>query len=139
MQKLSAILLMVTIAFIACNVDSNKPSAYHDNSNRADSLSGGVQLIPITTSKGVFNVWTKRVGNNPKIKVLLLHGGPGSTHEYFECFENFLPKEEIEFKSVAYAKRVTGVNEYQIKESLNPVKKKRFEYQNRQIAFRIKK
>ena len=48
-------------------------------------------------------------------------------------------KEEIVFKSVAYAKRVTGVNEYQIKESLNPVKKKRFEYQNRQIAFRIKK
>jgi hypothetical protein len=48
-------------------------------------------------------------------------------------------KEEIEFKSVAYAKRVTGVNEYQIKESLNPLKKKRFIYQNRQIAFRIKK
>jgi hypothetical protein len=48
-------------------------------------------------------------------------------------------KEEIEFKSVAYAKRVTGVNEYQIKESLNPIKKKRFEYQNRQITFRIKK
>jgi proline iminopeptidase len=23
--------------------------------------------------------------------VLLLHGGPGSTHEYFECFEKFLP------------------------------------------------
>ena len=61
--------------------------------------------------------------------------------------ENALPirlifidtKEEIEFKSVAYAKRVTGVNEYQIKESLNPLKKKQFEYQNRQIAFRIKK
>jgi len=48
-------------------------------------------------------------------------------------------KEEIEFKSVAYAKRVTGVNEYQIKESLSPVKKKRFEYQNREITFRIKK
>ena len=48
-------------------------------------------------------------------------------------------KEEIEFKSIAYAKRITGVNEYQIKESLNPIKKKRFEYQNRQIAFRIKK
>jgi hypothetical protein len=48
-------------------------------------------------------------------------------------------KEEIEFKSVAYAKRVTGVNEYQIKESLNPIKKKRFEYQNREITFRIKK
>jgi hypothetical protein len=51
----------------------------------------------------------------------------------------FIDTKEIEFKSVAYAKRVTGVNEYQIKESLNPLKKKRFEYQNRQIAFRIKK
>ena len=48
-------------------------------------------------------------------------------------------KEEIEFKSVAYAKRVTGVNEYQIKESLNPVKKKRFNYKERKIVFRIKK
>ena len=48
-------------------------------------------------------------------------------------------KEEIEFKSVAYAKRITGVNEYQIKESLSPIKKKRFEYKNREITFRIKK
>jgi len=97
MKKLSAILLIFTIAFSACNVDNNKPSAYHDNANRADTLSGGVQLIPITTSKGVFNVWTKRVGNNPKIKVLLLHGGPGSTHEYFECFDSYFPKAEIEY------------------------------------------
>ena len=48
-------------------------------------------------------------------------------------------KEEIEFKSVAYAKRITGVNEYQIKESLSPIKKKRFDYQDRKITFRIKK
>lgn len=58
---------------------------------------GGVQVIPITTPKGTFNIWTKRIGNNPKIKVLLLNGGPGATHEYFECFESFLPKEGIEF------------------------------------------
>ena len=58
---------------------------------------GNVRVIPITTPKGKFNVWTKRYGNNPKIKVLLLNGGPGATHEYFECFENFLPKEGIEF------------------------------------------
>ena len=44
---------------------------------RPDVLSGGVRMIPITTPKGTFNVWTKRVGNNPRIKVLLLHGGPG--------------------------------------------------------------
>ena len=48
-------------------------------------------------------------------------------------------KEEIEFRSIAYARRITGVNEYQIKESLNPIKKKRFEYEKRQIVFRIKK
>jgi hypothetical protein len=48
-------------------------------------------------------------------------------------------KEEVEFKSVAYARRVTGINEYQIKESLSPLKKKRFEYQDRKITFRIKK
>ena len=39
----------------------------------------------------------KRIGNNPKIKLLLLNGGPGATHEYFECMENFLPAEGIEF------------------------------------------
>lgn len=42
------------------------------------------------------NVWTKKVGNSP-IKVLLLHGGPGADHVYFECFEDFLPPNGIEF------------------------------------------
>ena len=45
-------------------------------------------------------------------------------------------KQETIFKSVAYAHRVTGVNEYQIKQSLNPVNKKRFTYQDRIIIFR---
>lgn len=58
---------------------------------------GGIQVIPIETPKGKFNIWTKRFGNNPKVKILLLNGGPGATHEYFECFENFLPPEGIEF------------------------------------------
>jgi proline iminopeptidase len=64
----------------------------------ADSIqTGGVQMIAVSTPKGKFNVWTKRFGNNPGKKLLLLNGGPGATHEYFECFENFLPKESIEF------------------------------------------
>ena len=54
-------------------------------------------MIDIQTAKGRYKVWTKRIGNNPKIKLLLLHGGPGGTHEAFECFESFLPKEGIEF------------------------------------------
>lgn len=82
----------------ACNQSvSNTQQNYHDTTGRKDILTGGVQMIPIQTEKGVFNVWTKRVGNNPKIKVLLLHGGPGSTHEYFECFDSFLPAEGIEY------------------------------------------
>ncbi|MBG8555964.1 proline iminopeptidase-family hydrolase [Hymenobacter guriensis] len=58
---------------------------------------GGVQIVSINTPKGKFNVWTKRFGNNPRIKLLLLNGGPGATHEYFECMESFLPQEGIEF------------------------------------------
>jgi proline iminopeptidase len=58
---------------------------------------GNIRMIPIETPKGTFHVWTKRFGNNPTIKVLLLNGGPGATHEYFECMENFLPSEGIEF------------------------------------------
>lgn len=58
---------------------------------------GGVKIIPISTPKGTFNIWTKRIGNNPKIKVLLITGGPGATHEYAEAFDSFFPQEEIEY------------------------------------------
>ncbi len=63
----------------------------------AGIANGGVRLISIQTPKGKFKVWTKRFGHNPKIKLLLLNGGPGATHEYFECMESFLPAEGIEF------------------------------------------
>jgi len=72
-------------------------SSYLDYSGRDDTLSGGVKVIPITTPKGMFHVWTKRVGNNPKVKVLLLHGGPGATHEYYEAFDSYFPHEGIEY------------------------------------------
>jgi proline iminopeptidase len=65
--------------------------------DRDDVLSGGVKLIPITTPKGAFRVWTKRVGSNPTIKVLLLHGGPAATHEYFEAFDSYFPAAGIEY------------------------------------------
>ena len=54
-------------------------------------------MIPIKTPVGELKVWTKRVGNNPKIKVLLLHGGPGGTHEFFESFDGYFPQESIEY------------------------------------------
>ena len=58
---------------------------------------GGVRMIGIDTPKGKFKVWTKRVGSNPRVKLLLLHGGPGATHEYFEVFDSFLPAAGIEY------------------------------------------
>lgn len=70
---------------------------YFDNTGRADVLSGGVSMIPVETPSGTFRVWTKRVGNNPTIKVLLLHGGPAATHEYLEAFDSFLPAAGIEY------------------------------------------
>lgn len=56
----------------------------------------GIKMIPITTPVGTFKVWTKTIGNNPRIKVLLLHGGPAMTHEYMEAFESFFPKDGFE-------------------------------------------
>jgi proline iminopeptidase len=71
--------------------------AYLDSSGRDDRLAGGSRLIPIETPVGTFRVWTKRIGNNPDIKLLILHGGPGSSYEYLEGFDGFLPGAEIEY------------------------------------------
>jgi proline iminopeptidase len=73
------------------------PSKYLDYSGRNDALSGGVKMIAVETPKGTFHVWTKRVGNNPRIKVLLLHGGPGFTHEYLEAADSYFPGAGIEY------------------------------------------
>jgi proline iminopeptidase len=70
---------------------------YLDNTGRSDVLGGGVRMIPISTPKGGFKVWTKRVGNNPTAKLLLLHGGPAATHEYWEACDSFLPAAGIEY------------------------------------------
>ncbi len=82
----------------SCQEKSTVPTVT-DYFNYGDSAvqTAGVRMIPIKTPVGEFKVWTKRFGNNPRIKVLLLHGGPAMTHEYMECFESFFPKEGFEF------------------------------------------
>ena len=72
-------------------------TGYLDNTGRDDTLSGGITRIPITTPKGTFHVWTKRWGNQPTMKVLLLHGGPGGTHEYLEPCDSYFPAAGIEY------------------------------------------
>ena len=96
----SILFVLATAALLpACSSPIATPaaSAYFDTAGRDDVLTGGVKMIPVQTPKGTFRVWTKRVGNNPRIKVLLLHGGPGFTHEYFEAFDSYFPKAGIEY------------------------------------------
>jgi proline iminopeptidase len=95
------LLLLAGLAF-ACSGSTGKQESVKEKSAYfTDSASGikngGVQIIQIESRGKTFNIWTKRFGNNPKIKLLLLNGGPGATHEYFECMESFLPRHEIEF------------------------------------------
>jgi proline iminopeptidase len=92
--------LVLLASCFVCLAQAAQPAAaaaYFDQSGRDDVLAGGVKLIPIETPQGRFHVWTKRVGNNPRIKVLLLHGGPGATHEYFEALDSYFPGAGIEY------------------------------------------
>jgi len=73
------------------------PAGYLDSTGRADLFAGGVRMIPVETPAGTFRVWTKRVGNNPRVKLLLLHGGPGFTHETFEACDTRLPAAGVEY------------------------------------------
>ena len=97
MRLLFIISIVLTIASCKQNPTSNGPLV-NDYFNYGDSVeSAGVKMIPIKTPVGDFKVWTKRFGNNPKIKILLLHGGPAMTHEYMECFETFFQRQGFEF------------------------------------------
>ena len=104
LKALAALLLLLINIFYGCQhlekhfgsqMSKSASESYYSDSSKVKT--GGVEQITIQTKKGPFKVWTKKVGNNPKIKLLLLNGGPGATHEYFECMESFLPAEGIEF------------------------------------------
>lgn len=103
MRKLVPVLALL-LFFFSCDVKVKNTSttkettvAHYFNYGETGVQTAGIRMIPIQTPAGNFKVWTKRFGNNPRIKVLLLHGGPAMTHEYMECFESFFPKEGFEF------------------------------------------
>lgn len=89
------------LAVFACQQNSKETYAstapandYLNFKTPGDVQVAGIQLIELDNG---YRVWTKRFGNNPTMKVLLLHGGPAMTHEYMECFESFFPQANIEF------------------------------------------
>ncbi|WP_202704440.1 proline-specific peptidase family protein [Flavobacterium sp. UGB4466] len=94
-----SIAILVFLLLISCKNESKTDSLsnYFTYNKESEVVSAGVRMIPIKTPVGEFKVWTKRFGNNPKIKILLLHGGPAMTHEYMECFETFFQREGFEF------------------------------------------
>jgi proline iminopeptidase len=61
--------------------------------NPAGIRVAGIRMLPVVGGK--YKVWTKKLGSGP-LRVLLLHGGPGFSHEYLEAFEDFLPASGIE-------------------------------------------
>lgn len=89
--------LLAAIVMVLGCAHAPARSAYFETTGRDDAATGGIKLIPITTPKGTFKVWTKRVGNNPRIKVLLLMGGPGAGHEYWEALDSYFPAAGIEY------------------------------------------
>jgi len=102
-MKKSTFLFIGILFLLSCSIKKetdqkiNFYNSYLDYSDRDDKLSGGIKMIPIKTAIGEFKVWTKRVGNNTEMKVLLLHGGPGGTHDTFECFNSYFPFANIEY------------------------------------------
>jgi proline iminopeptidase len=74
-------------------------SSYYETSTwaRADVVSGGSRMIPVRTPGGSYRVWTRRIGTNPNLKILLLHGGPGATSELYESFDTWFPRAGIEY------------------------------------------
>ncbi len=94
---LSALILSCSDSEKKSPVGGDTPVSQYFNYGDSGVQQAGIKMIPIETPVGTFKVWTKRFGNNPAIKILLLHGGPSGTHEYMEWFESFFPKEGFEF------------------------------------------
>jgi proline iminopeptidase len=93
------LILFISIFFLACKNNSSSDLTVKEYFASVDSgvQTAGIKMVNINTPVGNFKVWTKRFGNNQRIKVLLLHGGPAMTHEYMECFESFFPQQGFEF------------------------------------------
>ncbi len=99
MKQLLSTIVMFVLLFLGtvAYAQDKSPTAGYLTNPETGVQDGNVKMVEIETPKGKFRVWTKQVGNNPAIRLLLLNGGPGATHEYFECMENFLPQQGIEF------------------------------------------
>ncbi|MCC6760391.1 MAG: proline iminopeptidase, partial [Chitinophagaceae bacterium] len=71
-MKVFVWLIPMVLVLAACQVESaekNNNSATYFARTDSGLQTGGVKMIPIETPKGTFKVWTKRIGNNPRMKL----------------------------------------------------------------------
>lgn len=92
-----------TFCFLLVFQSGSSQSAGEKDERLSDTIylnaikSAGVKMVSIRNGK--YKVWTKKAGTG-KIKLLLLHGGPGTSPEYFENFpQNLGEKYSIYFYS----------------------------------------
>jgi proline iminopeptidase len=82
--------ILIPLILVALNsFAQTKDSIYY-----AKLKQPGVKFIPVYNGK--YKVFTQKVGSG-KIKMLILHGGPGGTHEFYENFPKLLKDVEIYF------------------------------------------
>ncbi len=84
--------LAAVSTLLACGSDKAPPT----DVTAIPADAAGVRMIPITTPKGDFEVYTRQLGRSDELKVLLLHGGPGLTYETWAPLGERLPAEGIE-------------------------------------------
>src|SRR5262245_40463181 len=58
---------------------ANTVTRQPDGLNPPGIRTAGIRMVPVAGGK--YKVWTKRIGSG-RLKVLILHGGPGFSHEY---------------------------------------------------------
>ena len=71
----------------------------------------GIKMIPVKTPAGEFKVWTKRFGNNPRIKVLLLHGGLLLHINTWKFLKAFFLKKDLNFMNTISWVLITATNQ----------------------------
>lgn len=90
------LVVLVVGALVSCAPSTDTPEEPAPVEVATIDFEDGARMIPVDTPKGTFSVWTKKFGDSPSMKVLVLHGGPGVTHEYLEVLADFLPEQGIE-------------------------------------------
>ncbi|HKK46592.1 MAG TPA: proline iminopeptidase-family hydrolase [Balneolaceae bacterium] len=93
------IFLLTGLLLLSCSRknDSQSSADNYYQYEGAQKMNGGSKMVEISTPDGKFHVWTKQIGNNPDMKVLILHGGPGGNHFWYQSFNSYLPAAHIQY------------------------------------------